>query len=123
MQKADLESNRIPCLICEKLIRTGSPDDQIIEIEHLNFDQGVECRTHGNYGSQMWDNSGAIYFVLCDACLVKHSHKMVVDCKYEDSPMNGRDYYDKWHRGLKERRPPTDSYRQIVDPYFEDSNA
>ena len=139
MKRAELDSKTIPCLLCEQDVQMEQPDTSLADIEKSNFDQGVECRTHGNYGSQVWDTSGVIYFVICDGCLVKHSAKMLVKESDYSSPAedfaiamrgenpapkykpirNARDHYDEWFKWLNEKYEKGDSYYDDVSPYFE----
>ena len=138
MKRAEIVNKSIPCLMCEKDVPMGHPNTTLADIKKSNFDQGVECRTYGNYGSQVWDMSGIIYFVICDGCLVKHSSKMLVE-ERDDSrsaeefaavlegknpepqykPIrNARDHYDEWFKWLDEKYQDGDSYYDDVSPYF-----
>lgn len=137
MKRAELNSKSIPCLMCEQDVHMGHPNTSLEDIEKSNFDQGVECRTYGNYGSQVWDMTGTIFFVICDGCLVKHSSKMLVKerepqnaedfasvMKGVNPPArhkpvrNARDYYDEWFKWLNEKYDDGDSYYDDVSPYF-----
>jgi len=141
MKRAKVDAKKIPCLMCEKDIAIddmGDTDTTLADIEKSNFDRGVECRTYGNYGSQVWDMSGAIFFVICDGCLVKHSAKMLVKKRCpqteeeqvavfrgEGNPKpryepvrNARDYYDEWFKYIDESYDEGDSYYDDVSPYF-----
>ncbi len=138
MKRAELDSNTIPCLLCERDVQMGHPNTSLTDIEKSNFDQGVECRTHGNYGSQVWDMDGTIFFVICDGCLVKHSAKMLVKERDHSETnkefgevlkgknpkpiykpvRNARDYYDEWFKWLDEKYNDGDSYYDDVSPYF-----
>ena len=141
MKRAELDSKSIPCLMCEKDVQVGYPKTSLADIEKSNFDQGVECRTHGNYGSQVWDMSGTIFFVICDGCLVKHSAKMLVKERLpqtaEDhavimggknpeprysSVRNARDYYDEWYKWLDENHKKGDTYYDDVSPHRLETN-
>ncbi len=56
---------RLTCLVCGK--RLESVNDELQPYD------GVICLTGGNYGSTVFDpmnGSTALYFVLCDQCLV-----------------------------------------------------
>ena len=122
MKRAETDNNSIPCLLCEKDVQMRAPETSLADIERASFDYGVECRTYGNYGSQVWDMSGTIFFVICDGCLIQHSAKMLVK---EQEPQNAKDfatlmkgenpiprykpirnakdYYDEWHKWLDEK--------------------
>jgi len=140
MKRAELDSKTIPCLLCERDVQmgTGHPDASLADIEKASFDLGVECRTYGNYGSQVWDMDGILFFVLCDECVIRHSHKMIVkerdhsqtkeefaailegktpEPKYKPV-RNARDHYDEWFAWLNEKYQDGDSYYDSVSPYF-----
>jgi hypothetical protein len=141
MKRAELDNKSIPCLMCERDVQMGYPQTSLVDIEKANFDQGVECRTYGNYGSQVWDMGGAIFFVICDGCLIKHSAKMLVkerdhtamNKKFDEvlegknpetvykTLRNARDYYDEWYKWLdeKNKKEGEDDYYRSVSPYRE----
>jgi hypothetical protein len=80
--------------MCEKEIDLEFyPDSTMDRIATGAFNRGVECRTMGNYGSQVHDMDGWIHFVICDICLVKHSSKMLkirgATCKYTGGAQRG----------------------------------
>lgn len=138
MKRAEVDGKEIPCLMCEKDVSIGNPDSTLADIEKSNFDYGVECRTYGNYGSQVWDMSGVIYFVICDGCLIKHSDKMLLKKRLPqtaeemssimqgggnpkpryDPVRNARDHYDEWFKWIDEKYDDGDSYYDDVSPYF-----
>jgi hypothetical protein len=147
MKRAETTNKTIPCLMCENDVHMEvSPNtSSLADIEQSNFDRGVECRTYGNYGSQVWDMSGTIFFVICDGCLIKHSNKMLVKERERQTAedhaaimkgvnpparykpvRNARDYYDDWYAWLdekyKEEENKEDSYYRSVSPYFEKSS-
>lgn len=126
MKRADPEKNFVPCLLCEQDIQMICPRHTLKDIEEASFDRGVECRTYGNYGSQVWDTYGTIFFAICDGCLVKHSHKLLL--KEPDKPdnldkpeiKNAQDYYLEWFKWLSEcgAYKVGDRYFDDVSPYF-----
>jgi hypothetical protein len=113
MKQALPENNHIPCLLCECDMPVQNPSSTLADIRSSNFDNGVECRTQGNYGSSRWDMNGTIYFVICDSCLVNHSNKMIViegdGCPWTKGQpnkpaRNGKEYFDAWEKQVEQDR-------------------
>ena len=79
--------------MCERQLNiTMFLDSTAKDIATTPIENGVECRTMGNYGSYVHDMQGTIFFVLCDVCLVEHSHKMLYRSK-AGIMMNGRTHF------------------------------
>jgi hypothetical protein len=60
-------SDSFPCLICGKRL------DRMFDEHEAQPDDGVMCRTGGNYGSTIFDPVGGevIDFNICDPCFVQ----------------------------------------------------
>jgi hypothetical protein len=121
--KVGLDDKTFPCLICEKSVAVEFDEYTAKDIATAPFDRGVECRTSGNYGSQVLDMDGTVYFILCDRCLIRNSHKMLKLSKYGKFAgilTNARDVYDEWFQSIKDSHEIGDSYMKDIGPYFEE---
>lgn len=110
----------MPCVFCEKDCKIndlrGAPTNQ--KIEQSGYDRAVVIHTVGNYGSQVLDGD-TLSFVICDACVVKHSPKMLYKDNYskEKEQKNAVESYIKWYKSLLQYST-SDSYLKDVLPYF-----
>lgn len=119
----------IPCLLCEKPISKCYDEERgwvygDTYIAMNNPLRAVAISTDGNYGSQVLDGD-VLYFVICDACIVKHSHKMfhTPESRNRQEIVNGRDYFEGWFKMLKEaphHQDSNDPYMLDIRPYFEE---
>lgn len=108
--------NKIPCIICDKIISMEYYlDSNLSLIAQTPFDRGVECRSPGNYGSQVHDLSGVLHFVICDECIIRNSHKMLL-LDENDQMISARDHYDGWFKRLN--LDLQDNYYKDIAPYF-----
>lgn len=136
MKKMKWDDKSVECIVCDKPLdmKMMNPDEgQAKNIIHgMGPWQGVQCQTSGNYGSQVFDMEGTIYFALCDECLVRKSNKMLkarhFDCHKcrDDSFKEGegidcaRDYFENWHESFSksEHSKDDDEYTQTIGAYF-----
>lgn len=97
MSELDLDGRSMPCLVCQKPVETA--DGEALR-ENANWNKAVECRSYGNWGSQIHDMGGCLIFVVCDACVIARRGSMIHVDRVADG---GPDYPDDTHK----RRPRT----------------
>lgn len=113
----------IPCLVCDKILSPAF-DAKMSDIAKVSFIDGVECRTFGGYGSTVHDSNGALFFALCDECLIKKSHKMILIEKNTCSSKSAFVYYTtEFLRSLVKRADELNNTKYLVRilQYFSDN--
>ena len=134
MLKADPNDNKMPCLMCEKPLETPEDckhetiDPTMKNIKYLNFKRGVHCCTYGNYGSQVLDLDREVHFAICDACMIRHSNKMLSKPSRETieastglintDMVNAREHYELWFSQIEKANSKDDQYVRDIKPYF-----
>jgi len=122
--KADPDGKAMPCLLSEKSVEImWCTNHTNQDIEKTSYDRGVECSTRGNFGSQVHDESGVLSFLICDHCVIRKSHLMIMRDFYGSNEIiNARDYFEHWKNGMLnvEKDEELDSYLSRILPYFEE---
>jgi hypothetical protein len=72
----NLKDNNVPCFVCDKDIEIMG--DTVSNVEKAAINNGIHCKSIGNYGSRMLDEDyGVAHFAVCDVCFATRTHKVV----------------------------------------------
>ena len=90
MAAANINSDSLPCIFCEKnfkhitLYEKPRTIQQLAECGGLDLNftpsRAIHCSTYGNWGSTVLDEDNEkLHFIICDKCVKERVHLMIYE--------------------------------------------
>lgn len=95
MTAANINSDSLPCIFCEKSFKHITLYDKprtILQLAerggldlNLTPSRAIHCSTYGNWGSTVLDESNEkLHFIVCDKCVKERAHLMIYEYRNGD---------------------------------------